>query len=156
MAGSIWVANTTAETLLASSSQKCLIRLIAPSSFQVKLKEWGVYFDGVASTAPPVVVQLCLTDTSFGVYTAHTPFKRTGRPTACQSVAQTMNTSSDPTIFSVLATREVHPQCGYQEKFAYGDEPTICGVTTAAGSVAALIVNSPTSIYAVGEIVFEE
>lgn len=156
MAGSIYVANTTAETLLASSSQKCLIRLIAPSSYQVKIKEWGVYFDGVSSVASPIVVQLCLTDTSFGYYTSHTPTKRAGRPVACQSVVQTMNTSSDPTIFSVLAIREVHPQAGYQEKFAYGEEPTLYGPTTVAGSVVSLIVNSPTSVYALGEIVFEE
>lgn len=156
MAGAIWVANTTAEALLASSSDKCLIRLIAPSSFSVKIKEWGVFFDGISATAEPVVVRLCCCDTSYGEYTAHTPSRRSGRPAACQSVVQTINTSSGPTIFNVLATREIHPQSGYQEKFSYGDEIIISGVTTAAGGVVGLFVNSPTSVNAMGEIVFEE
>lgn len=156
MAGAIWVANTTAESTLASSSSKALIRLIAPSSFSVKIKEWGVFFDGISATAEPVVVQLCAVDTSFGNYTTHTPARRAGRPSAAQSVVQTMNTSSGPTIFSILATREIHPQSGYQEKFSYGDEIIICGVTTAAGGAVALIVNSPSSVNAMGEIVFEE
>lgn len=156
MAGAIYTACTTAEVALASSSQKCLIRLIAPSSFAVKIKEWGVFFDGILSTSPPVVVMLAAVDTSFGNYTTHTPLKRVGRQTAAQSVVQTMNTSSDPTIFGIYAHREVHPQSGYQEKFAYGDEIVICGVTTVAGGAVGLIVNSPTTLSVIGELVFEE
>jgi hypothetical protein len=157
MAGAIYTANTTAEVALVASSAKCLIRLIPPSSFQIKIKEWGVYFDGVSATAEPVMVQLCSVDTSYGWYTTHTPIKRSGKPTAAQTICQTANTSSSsPTIFGIYCTREVHPQSGYQEKFAYGDEICVGGLPTAVGGVAALIVTSPTTVNVMAEMVFEE
>lgn len=156
MAGQIFTADTTTAVALSSSSEKCMIRLIAPSSHAIKIKEWGVYFDGVTANATPCLVRICLTDTSYGNYTTHVPAKRVGEITAAQSVVQTMNTSSGPSIFGVLASRNVHPQSGYQEKFAYGDEMVVVGPTTAAGGCVSLLINSPTTVDAIAEIVFEE
>jgi len=155
MAGAIFTVNTTAECLLASSSEETLIRLISSTNSAVKIKEWGVFFDGISVTAEPVLVRLCLTDTSNGNYTTHTPTRRAGPAVSARLIAQTMNTSSMPNIQAVLATREVHPQSGYQEKFSYGDEPVIFNGTSANG-VLCLMVNSPSSVNATAEIVFEE
>ena len=155
MAGAIFSVSTTAEALLASSSAKTLIRLVSSTNSAVKIKEWGIFFDGVSVTAEPVLVRLLLTDTSNGVYTAHTPTRRTGPAVSARLLAQTINTSSESNIASVLAVREVHPQSGYQEKFSYGDEPIIFNGTSVVG-VLCLQVNSPTSVNASAEIVFEE
>lgn len=155
MAGAIFTANTTAECLLVASSEEVLIRLISSTNSAVKIKEWGVFFDGVSVTAEPVLVRLCLTDTSNGLHTAHTPTRRSGPAVSARTVCETMNTSSMPNIGFVLATREVHPQSGYQEKFSYGDEPIIFNGTSVAG-VLSLMVNSPSSVNATAEITFEE
>lgn len=149
MAGSIFVANTTAESLLASSSEKTLIRLTAPSSHAVKIKEWGVFFDGVSVTAEPVLVKLLVDTTAETGMTAHVPVKRGGATTLSQCVVQTMGTSSAINSSGCYAVREVHPQSGYQEKFSFGDEIVITGTMS-------LHVTSPNSVNVISEIVFEE
>ena len=160
MAGAIFTANTTVETLLAASSAKVLIRLISSTNSVVKIKEWGVYFDGVNSTQEPVVAQLCGVNTSStaSAYTTHTPTLRHGPSVAARCVIQTMavGTALMPDIMGVIATREVHPQTGYQEKFAYGEEILCSNGSTAQNGTVAIIVNSPASVNAMAELVFEE
>jgi len=149
MAGNIFVANTTAESLLASSSEKTLIRLTAPSSHTVLIKEWGIFFDGVSVTAEPVLVKFCVDTTAETGMTTHTPIKRAGRITASQCVVQTLGTSSAINSSGIYAIREVHPQSGYQEKFSFGDEIEITGTMS-------LHVSSPSSVNVIAEIVYSE
>ncbi len=149
MAGQIFVADTTAESLLASSSEKTLIRLTSPSSHAVLIKEWGVFFDGVSVTDQPIVVKLCIDTTAETGMTAHTPIKRRGVITASQCVVQTMGASCSINAAGIYAMREIHPQSGYQEKFSFGDEIAINGTVS-------IHVNSPTSLNAIAEIVYEE
>lgn len=152
MSGNIWVANTTEEVLLAASSQKTLIRITTPASAAILIKEWGVFFDGILSTSPPVLVSLAVDTTGETGMTSHTPKKRRGFMTASQCVVQTLGVSCAINSSAIYAVRNVHPQSGYQEKFAYGDEILVGGTS---GTIS-LRVNSPTSVYALGEIVFEE
>lgn len=157
MAGAIYCAATTAEVALASSSAKTLIRLISSTNSAVKIKEWGVFFDGILSTDPPAVVTLLHTNTSNGLYTAHTPSKRMGPAgIVARTVCETMNTSSESTWLGTLSGIEVHTQGGYQEKFAYGDEIVIANGSTASNGTICLQVNSPSSVNARAIIVFEE
>jgi hypothetical protein len=156
MAGAIFTAATTAEVALVATSQKVLVRLISTTNSAVKIKEWGVYFDGVSVTAEPCVVQLCCVNTSYGYYTSHTPARRSGPAISARSIVQTANASSQPDILTVIATREVHPQSGYQEKFSYGDEIILSNGSTATNGAVAIIVNAPTSVDAFAEMVFEE
>ena len=153
MAGNIFVACTTTEALLASSSEKALIRITAPASASIKIKEWGVFFDGVSVTAEPVVVKLICSGTTETGMTTHVPVRRNSRITASQCVVQTLGASCCTLDSSgIYCIREVHPQSGYQEKFAYGDEIVVSGTS---GTIA-LHVISPSSVYAIGEIVYEE
>lgn len=159
MAGTIWVANSTAELALASSSEACVVQIIPPSSVCVKIKEWGVFFDGVSATASPVLVRVVTGNSGPGLtYTSHTPARRSGPQLASQCTVRTNGTSSASgspfAISGTLAVREVHPQSGYQEKFSYGDEPLSLNPTT--GVIVSLLVNSPTTVNVVGEIVYEE
>ncbi len=152
MAGSIFVANTTAETALASSSGKVMISLTPPSSIAIKIKEWGVFFDGISVTAEPILVRLVFTNTSFGSYTTHVPTRRVGNQLLSQCVVLTMDGSCGYSGDSsgTVAIREVHPQSGYQEKFSYGDEPIIYQKTIH------LTVNSPSTCDCAAELVYEE
>ena len=153
MAGNIFVACTTTESLLASSSEKTLIRIIPASSVMIKIKEWGVFFDGVSVTAEPVVVKLLWSGTTETGMTSHTPVKRNSKITASKCVVETLGASCCALDSSgIVAIREVHPQSGYQEKFAFGDE--IC--CPGSSATIALHVNSPSSVYAIAEVVFEE
>jgi hypothetical protein len=159
MAGTIYSANTTSEAALTASSEYCAIWLKAPTSNGIKLKEWGVYFDGISAVASPVVVRLCACDSSFaGASVTVVPTKRAGHQILSQTVAvrQVATTGEPPSIFGVYAAREVHPQSGYQEKFAYGDEIVICGSATTAGGAIGILVNSPTTVNVLAEMVFEE
>lgn len=153
MAGNIFVANTTAEKLLPSSSGHILVQIFPPSSVTVKIKEWGVFFDGVSVTAEPVLVQLAFTVSSFGDWNTHVPTKRSGHMALSQCLIRTLNDgSSEYTTDSSgrVAMREVHPQSGYQEKFAFGDEPVV------HNKILSLMVQSPSSVNVIGEITYEE
>ena len=153
MAGNIFVAGTTTESLLASSSEKTLIRITTPSSASIKIKEWGVFFDGVSVTAEPVVVKVMASGTTETGMTSHTPIRRNARITASQCVVQTLGTSCCALDSSgIYCIREVHPQSGYQEKFAFGDEIVVSGTS---GTIA-IHVNSPSSVYVIAEMVYEE
>lgn len=157
MAGAIYCACTTAESLLTGTTTKTLIRLVSTTNSAVKIKEWGVFFDGILSTQEPVIVNLIHTDTSFGEYTAHTPAKRVGPAgIAARTVVNTLNTSSESTLLATLASIEVHPQGGYYEKFAYGDEIVMANGSTLSNGCVCLQVYAPTSCNAKAQIVFEE
>ncbi len=153
MAGNIFVAGTSTECLLASSSEKTVIRITTPASMSIKIKEWGVFFDGASVTAEPVVVKLmCSGTTETGMATS-VPTRRNAHITASQCVVMTMGAScSTQDSSGVYCIREVHPQSGYQEKFSYGDEIVVSGTS---GTIA-LHVNAPASVYVHGEIVYEE
>ena len=152
MAGTIYVAKTTAEQLLASSSDQVLVQLISPSSITIKIKEWGVFFDGVSVTAEPVLVKMYYSNSSFGEWTTHVPVKRAGRPALSQCTIRTLDTSCGHGHDSsgIICIREIHPQSGYQEKFSYGDEPEVFN------NILNIYVNSPTSCNCVAELVWEE
>lgn len=150
MAGVTFVTNTTAETICLGTSAHTLIRLIPPSSHIIKIKEWGIFFDGISVTAEPVLITIATCTTAVtGNYTANVPLKRSGPPIVSQCLAQTMNTSSEPAIVGLLAVREVHPQSGYQEKFSFGDEIVCTGPIF-------LQVTAPTSVNAIAEMCYEE
>lgn len=46
----------------ATTGAKTLIKIITPTSFNIKLHEFGVFFDGVTATAVPATVDLFLSD----------------------------------------------------------------------------------------------
>ena len=154
MAGNIFVANTTAEVNLVASSETILIRLIPPASHALKVKEWGVFFDGISVTADPIITKLFFANTSFGTgMTTHVPTRRVGNQLLSQAVVQTWGTVSSENkadSSGIVAIREVHPQSGYQEKFSYGDEPIVYQRTLV------ISVNSSTTVNAAAELVYEE
>lgn len=148
MAGVIAVAST-AEVALAAATAKTVIQVVSASNHPIKIKEWGVYFDGISVTAEPVQVRL-LRQTSAGTMSSLTPVERTLTGVTLQSSAQHTATV-EPSAGNVMAAREVHPQSGYQEKFAAGDEIQI----GSAGRIG-IECTAPAVVNVRAEIVFEE
>lgn len=148
MAGVIGVANTD-EVALAAATAKTVLQVVAASNHPIKIKEWGVFFDGVSVTGEPVQVEL-LRQTTAGTMTSLTPVERSNHGVTLQTSAQHTATA-EPTAGNILAKREVHPQGGYQEKFSIGDEIII-------GSAGRLGIRctAPAAVNVRAEIVFEE
>jgi hypothetical protein len=153
MAGCVFTAVTTAEGLLASSSMKTVLKIISPSSNPIKIKEWGVFFDGVSVTAEPVNVALCIysTDETQWTTVASVPVQRSGPPIVSKCIVQALAGSSSHGSSGVLASLQIHPQSGYQEKFAFGDEIVIAG-----SKAVAIQCTAATTVNVKAQIVYEE
>lgn len=148
MAGVIGVA-TTSEVALTAATAKTVLQVVAASNHPVKILEWGVFFDGVSVTAEPVQIRL-LRQSTAGTMSALTPVERSNHGVTLQTTAQHTATA-EPTAGNVLASREVHPQSGYQEKFAIGQEIII----GSAGRIG-IECTAPAGVNVRAEIVFEE
>jgi hypothetical protein len=148
MAAVIGVANT-AEVALSGATAKTVLQLVAASNHCVKIKSWGVFFDGISVTAEPVQVRL-LRQSNAGTMSALTPVERSNHGVTIQTTAQ-HSATAEPTAGNVLAVRECHPQSGYQEIFPAGDE-IIIGSDGRIG----IECTAPASVNVRAEITFEE
>ena len=147
MAGIIGTA-TTDEVALVAATAKTVVWIAAALNDRVKVKEWGVFFDGISVTAEPVQVELV--KSTAGSAGTLTPVERTSSALTLQTTAGS-GALTEPTTTSIIAKREVHPQSGYQEKFSFGDEPTIQN-----GGKIGIRCTAPAIVNVRGEIVFEE
>jgi hypothetical protein len=149
MSAVIVVANT-AEVALTAATAKTIIQVASVAHRPIKVKEWGVFFDGVSVTEAPVQVRLIRQSTA-GTMSALTPIERTITGVTIQETC--LHTATvEPTLVSCVAAREVHPQSGYQEKFSFGDEIVVGGA--AIGRIA-IECTAPATVNVRGEIVYE-
>jgi hypothetical protein len=113
MARTFGNAITHAEVALTSDTAKCVVGIKAPANQRVVNTKLGVFFDGVKSNDPPIVVELCKATTD-GTYTS-------GSVADTQDYGHTYNTvcgydwSVEPTIGEVLDVWNIHPQQGIEE-----------------------------------------
>lgn len=113
MAG-ILAAAVTAE-IATGTSLKTLVQVVAPAAQRLRVRKWGVSFDGVASDAEPIQVRL-LRQTTAGTMSALSPVALNPAGSTVRATAQHTATA-EPTAGDVLAAVEVHPQSGYVEVF---------------------------------------
>lgn len=139
----------TAEVALAAATAKTVLQLIAATNHGIKLLEWGVFFDGTTVTNDPVLVEL-LRQTDAGTMTSLTPQERTATGDTIDSSAQHTATV-EPSGTTCIARRQVHPQSGYQEKFAMGRE-----IMIGAGARLGCRCTAPDAVNVIAEFVFEE
>jgi hypothetical protein len=141
---------TTAEIALTAATPKTVLQLVAATNHRVKLLAWGVYFDGVSSTAEPVQVRL-LRQTDAGTSSALTPTKND------DSIADTLLTTArhtatvEPTGGDLLKGIEVHPQSAYEEACPFGQEFIIGG-----GDRLGIECNAPAAVNVRAWARFEE
>lgn len=149
MAAFLGKANT-AEIALAAATAKTVIQIVAAANHRVKILSWGVYFDGISTTAEPVQIRF-LRQTTAGTMSALTPVKND------DSLAETLLTTAqhtatvEPTAGDVLEVKEIHPQSGYEKIYPMGQE-VIVGGSDRVG----IEVTAPAVVNVRAEITFEE
>lgn len=158
MPNQICVLGTSEPIAFAASSQRCILSLISATDSRVRIKEWSVWFDGWQSSARPVNVLMTITNTSHGNMTTGTNYSQVVRHgetnfpmESIGRVIDPINTSSEPTSSGYIIRRFVHSQGGFHEKFPFADEPEINN-----GMAIGIFINSPSTVNAMAEIVFEE
>ena len=138
------------EIALVAATAKTVLQAVAPANHRVKIKEWGVFFDGTSVTGEPVVVQI-IKQTTAGTMSALTPTKRdSSLPETVLSTAQHTATV-EPTTTDIIDEIEVHPQAGYEKIFPLGSELWIPG-----GERRAIRCTAPANVNVNAKMVCEE
>lgn len=148
MAGLICIAQT-AEVALTSATAETVMQLVAPTNQRLKLKRWGVFFDGVSSSAAPVQVRL-LRQTTAGTMSSLTPVKQVAGSETVQATAQHTATA-EPTASDVIDAAEVHPQSGYEVIIPF-DMP----IEVPGGGRIGIECTAPAGVNVRAKMVFEE
>jgi len=140
MAGLEFTAKPGSEIALSAAAAKTVLQVTAPANQRVKVKAWGVYFDGTSVSAEPVNIKL-VRQTTAGTMSSVTPTKTDDSlPETVQSVAS-VDASVEPTTTDVLHFINCHPQSGYQNDFGVIDEMFIKG-----GGRLAIICTAPAAV----------
>jgi hypothetical protein len=148
MAGLVCIAQTT-EVALAAATAKTVLQIVAPANQRLHIKRWGVFFDGVSSTAEPVQVRL-LRQTTAGTMSALTPVMLCAGSETVQTTAQHTATV-EPTAGNVLDIAEVHPQSGYEVVIPFDQVIEVPG-----GGRLGLEVTAPAVVNCRAKIIFAE
>ena len=148
MAGINAVAQTT-EIALTAATAKTVIQIVAPTNQRLKVKEWGVFFDGTSAVAEPVQVRL-LRQTTAGTMSSLTPVKRSQASETLQATAQHTATV-EPTASDVVDACEVHPQSGYEKLYPMGAEIEVSG-----GTRLGIECTAPAAVNVRAKIAYEE
>lgn len=123
MSAGYTLTSGTSAVALAAATAKTILGVVAAANVGVRLTELGVSFNGVTSTAIPVLVELC---DSTGA-TAGTP-GATPTPKQVRGLARTAQCtggnaySAEPTVLTVLKQWLVHPQTGMRHQLPLGRE----------------------------------
>ncbi len=149
MAGLICVAQVT-EVAVGGASNLTVLQVAAPANQRLKLKRWGVFFDGTSGNQEPVVVSL-KRQTSAGTMSSLTPVKQSAGSETVQSTAAHTATA-EPTAGDTIDVAEVHPQSGYEVLIPFDMPIEIPG----GGRVGIHCTNPGDAIHATAKLVFEE
>jgi len=148
MAGLICIAQTT-EVELTMAVAKTVLQVIAPTNQRLKIKRWGVFFDGTSGTASAVQVRV-LRQSGDGTFTSLTPVKQVAGSEVVQASAQHTATV-EPTPSDVIDMAEVHPQSGYEVIIPFDMPLEIPG-----GTRVGIECTAPDGVNVRSKIVFEE
>lgn len=113
MSAGYTVTSGSAVVALVAATPKTVVGVVAAANIGHKLVEVNVEFDGVTSTAVPVLVELCDgTGATAGTPGATPALKQIrGAPRTPQCTGANAF-SAEPTVLSVLKHWLVHPQTG--------------------------------------------
>lgn len=139
----------TVEIALTAATAKTVLQIVAPANQRLKIKRWGVFFDGISSTAEPVQVRV-LRQTTAGTMSALTPTKQDTHAETIQTTAQHTATA-EPTAGDVLDMVEVHPQSGYEVILTPETYIKVGG-----GGRVGIEITAPAIVNVRAKIVFEE
>jgi hypothetical protein len=116
---------------LSAATAKSAVNLISSATKSSRIVEIGVSFDGVTSSAVPVLVELCSsTQGAAGTCTAFTPLLIRGLSTDAASFTAGINYTVEPTTLVVIKHWYISPLTGVVLPYPLGREAE--GVSTAA------------------------
>lgn len=150
MAGVNCIASTEGEVALAAATAKTVLRIKAAANHRVKVKGWGVFFDGVSATAEPVQVRIIRSSTD-GTYTSVTPKKQDEDVVETVQTAAGKNATVEGTAGDEVDSCEVHPQQGYEKLYPPGDEIMVIG-----GGRLGIEITAPAIVNVRAKFIFEE
>jgi len=148
MAGLICIAQTS-EVALVATEALTVLQVKAPTNQRLKVKRWGVFFDGIDGTAEPVQVRL-LRQTDAGTLSSVTPVKQVAGSETVQATAGHTATV-EPSAGDVIDVAEVHPQTGYEVVISF-DMP----IEVPGGGWIAIECTAPATVNVRAKIIFEE
>lgn len=120
----IYIAPTTAAVALTASTTKTIVQVATPSTRRLRVKEWGISFDGTDATKAPILVQLVTASTS-GTSTSVTPVAAVAADPAALCSAG-YNFTVEPTFGSILWQEGITPAGGFDRvQLPLGEEFTI-------------------------------
>lgn len=150
MAGIIASLYTPSEVALAAATAKTVLQLTAPANQRLVVKRWGIYFDGISSTAEPIVIKLIKQSTAGSGGTSQTPVMLSAGSESIQATGL-YGITSEPTTTSVLDIIEIHPQSGWQEFIPLDQALPVLG-----GTRLGIQVTAPAVVNCVAKIIYEE
>lgn len=150
MADNTFTVQTTQEIeAYNSGADKTILQVKAPVGIQLKIRGWGVFFDGTSLTAEPIQVRL-MRQGSAGTLTQITPVKLKHIPESIQSSGY-QDATVEPAYTDLLDSAEIHPQAGFEVKFPDNEQPIIT-----PESYIAIVVNAQASVNCRAKIICEE
>jgi hypothetical protein len=135
---------------------KTLLQVATPSTTKIKIKEWGISFDGSAA-ATPIKCELLQTDVAATVTSVTPSFYDDDGAPASLCVGGTANTGHTATVEgSITAVREfdsqfVAPTNQYVKQFPLGLEPQV-----AVSKFLRIRVTAPVAVNAYCYVIWEE
>lgn len=147
-----YTVETNGDIALSAATAKTILNAINAGRI-LKCVELSVSFDGVASTAEPVTVELCAsTQAGAGTSTSHTPLQVSGA-TRTVSATAARNYTAEPTVLTALKRWLVHPQGGNLTiQFPLGREP----MRDSSGHGLAIRCTAPATVNVQGYLEFAE
>ena len=124
MAKAGYSAATGAAVALAAATAKTILAVTAPAQFGIDLTKLRLAFDGVTSSAVPVLVELCSsTGATAGTSTAGTVNQIYGR-TITAGFTTAYNYTVEPTVLTVIESFLITPNGGtYVYDWPLGTSP---------------------------------
>jgi len=111
---------------LAAATARSVIELATSTTERVRIVSWWVEFDGVASTAVPVKVELGRFSAAVVTATAGTVSKLDpGEGATTAVVKHTTTDEGTGTAEAGLETHRIHPQGGLVIQYPLGREPVL-------------------------------
>lgn len=150
MAGILANLYTPVEVALAAATAKTVLQIVAPTNQRLKVKRWGIYFDGTSSTNAPVQVSLVKQSTAGSGGTAQTPIMISAGSETLQATGQ-YGCTSEPTTTAVQDVFEIHPQTGWQEFIPLDQDFPVLG-----GTRLGIVVTADNIVNCKAKIIYEE
>lgn len=161
--GNAYVVNTGGSAIaLTAATAKTIMYLIAGSNNQPAMTETCISFDGVTSSAVPVLVEFCMgtaaTNSTPGTgSTTFTPVQLRGWPAQSSAHSGANACTSEPTVLTVIKPYLITPYGGVLfVQSPMGREPT--GIVTAStmAKMLAWRCTAPAGVNTRGYMEFEE